>query len=76
MISYLKVAVIACLALAFVIVVFYGVVYSCPIKHSNLLNELKKYHEARDPELCEELDDKIMELNRSCGIEEELIDCG
>ena len=73
---FVRIAIISVLMIVIVTIVLYSMTYSCPIKHASLVNELKKYHETPDPELCEELDDKIMELNRSCGIEEELIDCG
>jgi len=51
-------------------------VNSCPIKHVTVVNELKKYQETLDPELCDSLVNKIIELNEECGIEIEPIDCG
>lgn len=51
-------------------------VNSCPIKHVTVVNELKQYQETSDPELCDNLVDKIIELNEECGIEIEQIDCG
>jgi hypothetical protein len=41
-----------------------------------VVNELKKYQETLDPEFCENLENKIIELNEECGIEIEPIDCG
>ena len=49
---------------------------SCPIKHVTVVNELNQYKETSDPELCDNLVNKIIELNEECGIEIELIDCG
>ena len=49
---------------------------SCPIKHVTVVNELKQYQKTLDPELCDNLVNKIIELNEECGIEIEPIDCG
>ena len=76
--SFLRITIIIGLVCICIITVFYsiGLVDSCPIKHVNVVNELKKYHENLDPELCEDLDNKIIELNNKCGIEMDVIDCG
>ena len=60
------------------IVVLYstGFVDSCTIKHAGVVNDLKKYQESLDPELCEDLVNRIIELNDKCGIEIDVIDCG
>ena len=59
-------------------IVLYNIwfVNSCPIKHVTVVTELKKYHETLEPELCDSLVNKIIELNEECGIEIEPIDCG
>ena len=49
---------------------------SCPIKHVVVANELEQYQKTMDPELCDNLLDKIIELNEECEIEIEPIDCG
>lgn len=76
--SFLRITIIIGLTCISIITVLYsmGLVDSCPIKHANVVNELKKYHENLDPELCEDLDNKIIELNNKCGIEMDVIDCG
>ena len=76
--SFLRITIIIGLTCISVITVLYsmGFVDSCPIKHVSVINELKKYHENLDPELCEDLDNKIIELNNKCGIEMDVIDCG
>ena len=51
-------------------------VNSCPIKHVTVANELEQYQKTLDPELCDNLVNKIIELNEECGIEIEPIDCG
>ena len=73
---FVRIAIISVFLIVIVTIVLYSMTYSCPIKHASLVNELKKYHETPDPELCDELVNKIIDLNTSCGIEEELIDCG
>ena len=76
--SFLRITIIIGLACISVITVLYSMdlVDSCPIKHASVVNELKKYHENLDPKLCEDLDNKIIELNNKCGIEMDVIDCG
>ena len=49
---------------------------SCLIKHVVVVNELEQYQKTMDPELCDNLLDKIIKLNEECGIEIEPIDCG
>lgn len=51
-------------------------VNSCPVKHVAVVNELEQYQKTLDPELCDNLVNKIIELNEECGIEIEPIDCG
>ena len=60
------------------IVVLYsaGLVDSCSIKHVGVVSDLKKYEETLDAELCEDLVNRIIQLNDQCGIEIEIIDCG
>ncbi|MGI0082334.1 MAG: hypothetical protein ACREAF_04940 [Nitrosopumilaceae archaeon] len=53
-----------------------GLVDSCPTKHAGIVNDLNKYHKTLDPEFCEELVTRIIELNEECGIEIEILDCG
>ena len=59
-------------------IILYNVwfVNSCPVKHVAVVNELKQFQETLDPELCDNLLNKIIELNEECGIEIEPIDCG
>ncbi|HSB82998.1 MAG TPA: hypothetical protein VLD64_00735 [Nitrosarchaeum sp.] len=60
------------------VIILYNVwfVNSCPIKHVSVVNELNQFRETLDPELCDDLLNKIIELNDECGIEIEPIDCG
>lgn len=76
--SFLRIAIIIGLACISIITVLYstGLIDNCSIKHANVVNELKKYHKNLDPVLCEDLNDKIIELNNKCGIEIDVVDCG
>ncbi|HSB57152.1 MAG TPA: hypothetical protein VLD38_05050, partial [Nitrosopumilaceae archaeon] len=60
------------------VIILYNVwfVNSCPIKHVSVVNELNQFQKTLDPELCDDLLNKIIELNDECGIEIEPIDCG
>jgi hypothetical protein len=68
--------IIAVVALSVIVLYDVWFVNSCPIKHVTVVNELKQYQKTLDPELCENLLDKIIELDEKCGIEMEPIDCG
>ena len=68
--------IIAVTALSTIVLYNVWFVNSCPIKHATVISELKQYQETLDPELCENLINKIIELNEKCGIEIEPIDCG
>jgi hypothetical protein len=49
---------------------------TCPIKQINVLNDMKKYEITKDPELCDYINNRIIQLNNQCGIEMEILDCG
>jgi len=53
-----------------------GLLDNCPLKHVGVVNDLKKYEETLDAELCDDLVNRIIDLNDKCGIEIEVIDCG
>ncbi len=63
-------------AVAVAILYSVGLVDSCPAKHVAIISDLNKYHETLDPEFCEKLVERIIELNEECGIEIEILDCG
>ena len=60
------------------IVILYGfeVTDKCPIKQIDVLSDLKKYEITKDPELCDDINNRIIQLNNKCGIEMEILDCG
>ena len=49
---------------------------SCGIQHVLLTNELQKYEQSLDPEMCEKLIDTINLFNERCIPEIEILDCG
>jgi len=72
-----KYGVIVAMAVLTAIILYYvWFVNSCPVKHVAVVNELMQFQETLDPELCDNLLNKIIELNEECGIEIEPIDCG
>lgn len=53
-----------------------GIFSSCEVRHVNILNDLQKYENDLDPEFCEELVYRIIELNENCDTDIEILDCG
>ena len=49
---------------------------TCPIKQVNVLNDMKKYDITKNPDLCDDINNRIIQLNNQCGIEMEILDCG
>ena len=61
---------------AIVILSVIGVSNTCPIKQINILNDIKKYDATKNPDLCDDINNRIIQLNNQCGIEMEILDCG
>jgi len=61
---------------AIVILYSFGVADKCPLKQIDVLNDMKKYETTKDPELCDDINNRIILLNNKCGIEMEILDCG
>ena len=75
--TFVKCLVIGLAGLVLIVVLYStGLVDSCSIKHIGVVSDLKKYEETLDADLCEDLVNRIIELNDKCGIEIEIIDCG
>lgn len=75
--TLLKSVAIGLAAIISVVVLFsVGLLDNCPLKHVGVVNDLKKYEETLDAELCDDLVNRIIDLNDKCGIEIEIIDCG
>ncbi len=49
---------------------------SCNVKHHLLLNEIFSYEKSLDPELCENILEKIDFYNDECNSQIEILDCG
>ena len=61
---------------AIVILYSFAVTDKCPLKQIDVLNDMKKYEITKDPELCDDINTRIIQLNNNCGIEMEILDCG
>lgn len=75
---FVKRAIIIGLAGIAAIVILYSFVISntCPIKQIDVLNDMKKYEITKNPELCDNINNRIIQLNNQCGIKMEILDCG
>ena len=75
--ALLKSVAIGLAAIISIVILFsVGLLDNCPLKHVGVVNDLKKYEETLDAELCDDLVNRIIDLNGKCGIEIEVIDCG
>jgi hypothetical protein len=76
--TFVKRALIIGLAGSVAIVIFFSftVTGKCSIKQIDVLNDMKKYEVTKNPELCNEINNRIIQLNNQCGIEMEILDCG
>ena len=48
---------------------------TCAIRQINIISDIQKYEE-HDPEFCEDLVYKIIDLNENCDTDIEILDCG
>jgi len=48
---------------------------TCAIRQINIISDIQKYEEL-DPEFCEDLVYKIIDLNETCDTDIEILDCG
>ncbi|GFN40099.1 MAG: hypothetical protein O6761_01065 [Thaumarchaeota archaeon] len=55
--------------------ILYGTGSSCGIEHVIIINDSQSYEDL-DPESCEELVYRIIELNENCDTDIEILDCG
>jgi len=76
--TFVKRAIIIGLVGIAAIIILYVVDVSntCPIKQINVLNDVKKYDMTKNAELCDDINNRIIQLNNQCGIEIEILDCG
>ena len=76
--TFVKRALVISLAGIVAIVTLYSFVVTdkCPLKQIDVLNDMKKYEITKDPELCDDINNRIIQLNNKCGIGMEILDCG
>ena len=49
---------------------------SCGVDHMLIQNEISNYEKTLDPEMCEEIVEKIDFFNSECSPQIEILDCG
>jgi len=49
---------------------------TCAIREINIISAIQKYEVELDPEFCEDLVYKIIDLNEYCDTDIEILDCG
>lgn len=54
----------------------YWSIPNCTMKQLVVMDDKNRYQESLDPEICDDLLNKIIKLNDECGIELEPVDCG
>ena len=72
--------------LKFLILILFGILIlvifveyannSCNVKNIIILNEIASYEKSLDPELCENILEKIDSHNDECSSQIEILDCG
>jgi hypothetical protein len=62
----------------FAVFAFYkvGLVDKCPILQIDIIGNIKKYDQTKDPELCVRLNEKISQFDSQCKGDIEELDCG
>jgi hypothetical protein len=63
-------------AALFMILVVEYVDDSCNVDHFVIINEISSYGKSLDPELCENILEKIDSYNDMCTSQIEILDCG
>ena len=76
--KFLKGTIILVLAGIATIVILYnvGLADTCPVRQITITGDLKKYDQSKDPELCAQLNDKIIQFDNECKGDMEELDCG
>jgi len=60
----------------FVVLVIGFVNDPCSVNHFVITNEISSYEKSLDPELCENILEKIDSYNNMCTSQMEILDCG
>jgi hypothetical protein len=48
----------------------------CPLRQLSIVDEIKKYDQTKDPQLCDALNSKISQFNDACKSTVDELDCG
>ena len=48
----------------------------CPVRQLSIADEIKKYDQTKDPQVCDALNSKISKFNDACKSNVEELDCG
>ena len=72
----LKILTLILFGVLFVVVIIELQDNSCNVKHYLLSNEIFSYEKSLDPELCENILERIDFHNDECASEIEILDCG
>jgi len=69
--------VIGLVAIAAIVILYsFELTDKCPMTQIGVLNDMKKYEITKNPELCDDINTRIIQLNNKCGIKMEILDCG
>lgn len=53
-----------------------GVVDKCSTRQFEIMGNIGKYDQTKDPELCSQLNEKISQFDNQCSQDLEELDCG
>lgn len=73
--NYFKISVVCGIAIIASLIVFQNF-NSCPAKQFSLIDDITKYEQTYDPNMCLAIAEKIEQINSECGSGLELPDCG
>lgn len=63
-------------AVSTLILIFVFIPDNCAVRHVVLLDDIDRYNESQDPEICVELLDRIISFQEDCEPMVEILDCG
>ncbi len=67
---------VMCGTAAIVVLYSTGIADTCPVKQIEIVGELKKYDQTKDPDLCAQLNNEISQFDNDCKGNLEILDCG
>lgn len=72
----LKIIIVSFLILFSIALLAFNFNNSCPTKYFEIMEEIKKYENNLDPDLCDSIVNKISDYEDSCSDVIEQLDCG